>query len=63
MIDLWIGDRLVVVQIENKKAGFSVIDQIDVEFSSLPDESYDDFEEFKLIFEKVCLDPDGGTKK
>ncbi len=52
MIDIWKDNKFFVLQIEKERVGFSLVDDNDPEFSTVPDQSYSDFENFKINFEK-----------
>lgn len=51
MIDLWMDDLFYVVQIENGKMGWSLVNE-NSGFDTIPDNQYDDFESFKDDFER-----------
>ncbi len=52
MIDIWKDNQFYVVQIEDKKIGFSLVTK-DTGFDTIPDKSYNDIEEFSVDFEKI----------
>jgi RNAse (barnase) inhibitor barstar len=61
MIDIWIGSKFYVVQIDGDTIGLSLITEETTPFDIIPDQSFKDSNAFKMAFEKIF--PHDATKK
>ena len=50
MIDIWIGAKFYVIQLEPESIGMSVIDKENLGFDTIPDSRYFSFEDFQRDF-------------
>ena len=52
MIDLWVGDNFYCIQVEHKRIGISLV-TAEVDFSTIPDQSFPDFADFSCELERI----------
>ncbi|PSK89817.1 hypothetical protein [Taibaiella chishuiensis] len=55
MIDIWIGDRFYVVQLDGTRMGLSEVTGETSPFDVLPDQVFEDQDRFKAALEKIIL--------
>ncbi|MEO8403262.1 MAG: hypothetical protein ABI480_01650 [Chitinophagaceae bacterium] len=55
MIDIWIGSKSYVIQIDEDVIGLSEVTEETTPFDIVPDRSFKDPEEFKAAFERILL--------
>jgi hypothetical protein len=53
MIDIWIGDKWYVIQIDGDTIGLSLNTEETMLFDIIPNKSFEDASEFKIEFEKI----------
>jgi len=55
MVDIWIDQRLYVIQIDNDTIGISVVIEETTPFDIIPDNLFKDHVDFKTAFERIFL--------
>lgn len=58
MIDIWLNNKFYVIQLESESIGFSLIDDENPGFDTIPDERFFEFEKFIKRFESVLFNRD-----
>ncbi|PZR09225.1 MAG: hypothetical protein DI539_22195 [Flavobacterium psychrophilum] len=58
MIDCWIGERLYNIQLEGNKIGLSLVTEDTTWFDTIPDQLYENIDDFKPAFENTLTGRD-----